>query len=121
MTPQEKNVFGKLFAKTELASQKVDLANLQSVVKLEDNAFKLKEKALGSVKKVSELIATVKANTASASKAFELVINEVDALEIQAKELGLSLPNDARLARDSAKREATQFSELNNKINSVKF
>lgn len=121
MTPQEKNVFGKLFTKTELANHKVDLASLQSVNKLEDNAFKLKDKTLGSVKRLSELIATVKANTVSATKSFELVINEVDALEKQAKELGLSLPNDARLARDSAKREFMQFSELNKKINSLNF
>jgi hypothetical protein len=33
MTPQEKNVFGKLFTKTELASQKVDLA--KSITEIE--------------------------------------------------------------------------------------
>jgi hypothetical protein len=32
MTPQEKNVFGKLFAKTELASQKVELGLTQDIV-----------------------------------------------------------------------------------------
>lgn len=113
-----KTVGNKLF-KTELASNKLELASLQSVVKLEDSAFKLKEKALASAKKISELAATVRANTSSAVKAFESVITEVDALEVQAKELGLSLPNDARLARDSAKREAAQFTELNNKVNSI--
>jgi hypothetical protein len=113
-----KSVGNKLF-KTELASHNVELANLQSVVKLEDSAFKLKDKALASAKKISELAATVRANTSSTVKAFEAVINEVDALETQAKELGLSLPNDARLARDSAKREVAQFNELNNKVNSI--
>jgi hypothetical protein len=32
MTPQEKNVFGKLFAKTELASQKIELGLTQDIV-----------------------------------------------------------------------------------------
>ena len=32
MTPQEKNVFGKLFTKTELASQKIELGLTQDIV-----------------------------------------------------------------------------------------
>ena len=32
MTPQEKNVFGKLFAKTELASKKIELGLTQDIV-----------------------------------------------------------------------------------------
>lgn len=114
------NVTSKLF-KTDLATQKVELANLQSVVKLDDTAFKLKDKALASAAKAREFMASVSASSKSAINAFELVIKEVDALETQAKELGLSLPNDARLARDSAKREVMQFTDLYGKLSSIKF
>ena len=33
MTPQEKNVFGKLFAKTELGTHKIDLALIDDIDK----------------------------------------------------------------------------------------
>jgi hypothetical protein len=46
MTPQEKNVFGKLFAKTELASHKVDLASIKI---LEDDAVRM-QKGLDKLK-----------------------------------------------------------------------
>jgi hypothetical protein len=45
MTPQEKNVFGKLF-KTELASHKVDLASIKI---LEDDAVRM-QKGLDKLK-----------------------------------------------------------------------
>jgi len=38
MTPQEKNVFGKLFAKTELASQKVELGIVDDIAKISADA-----------------------------------------------------------------------------------
>jgi len=117
----EKLVFNKLFKKEELATVKVELANLQSVIKLDDSAFKIKDKALSSSTKLKELIASVSANCKSAINAFELVIKEVDVLETQAKDLGLALPNDARIARDSAKRESMQFSELFKNVSSIKF
>ena len=57
MTPQEKNVFGKLFTKTELASHKVDLALVDDIKKmyaplggkflsLESDLFEVKKKML---------------------------------------------------------------------------
>jgi hypothetical protein len=117
----EKLVFKSLFGKTELASQKIELATLQSVTKLDDTAFKIKDKALASTSKLKEFIATASINSSEAVKAFELVIKEVDTLETQARDLGLGLPNDARIARDSAKRESSQFAQLNKSISSIKF
>ncbi len=46
MTPQEKNVFGKLFTKTELGTHKIDLGVLQDI----DNVLKL----TNNLKKQSE-------------------------------------------------------------------
>ena len=44
MTPQEKNVFSKLFTKTELGSHKVDLALFDDIKKSVLMAKELKEK-----------------------------------------------------------------------------
>jgi hypothetical protein len=44
MTPQEKNVFGKLFTKTELGTHKVDLALFDDIKKAVLTAKDLKEK-----------------------------------------------------------------------------
>lgn len=57
MTPQEKNVFGKLFAKTELGTHKVDLGLVDDIKKmyaplggkflsLESDLFEVKKKML---------------------------------------------------------------------------
>ena len=39
MTPQEKNVFGKLFTKTELGTHKIDLAAIDDINKILDGAL----------------------------------------------------------------------------------
>jgi hypothetical protein len=116
----EKLVNNALFGKTELSTQKVELANLQSVVKLDDTAFKIKDKALASAKKAQDFLIDVSNNSNAAISAFNAVIAEVDTLEKQAADLGLSLPNDARVARDSAKRELSQFTELKSKVSGIK-
>ena len=57
MTPQEKNVFGKLFTKTELGTHKIDLALVDDIKKmyaplggkflsLESDLFEVKKKML---------------------------------------------------------------------------
>lgn len=67
MTPQEKNVFGKLFAKTELASQKVDLA-------LNDDVQKNYNSAIAARKKSADVYFTAK-------KAIENAITEIKSLK----------------------------------------
>jgi len=46
MTPQEKNVFGKLFTKTELAKHEIDLSSIKI---LEDDAVRM-QKGLDKLK-----------------------------------------------------------------------
>jgi hypothetical protein len=52
MTPQEKNVFSKLFAKTELASQKVELGLIDDLNKALDES----QEVLGGLKKDNQRI-----------------------------------------------------------------
>jgi hypothetical protein len=89
MTPQEKNVFGKLFAKTELASHKVDLAltddiksEIQKYKGLKDNVDKAKNKAKDMIIAYTDNIRVAYQN---AQNAVELI----NQLETKAKELGL--------------------------------
>ena len=107
--------------KTELAKHEVKLASLQNIIKLDDAALKLKDKALAIVKKAKDSLIDASNNTNNVISAFEKIIVEVDALEKSVKDLGVELPNEARIARDSAKREISQFSELKNKVSSIKF
>jgi hypothetical protein len=67
MTPQEKNVFGKLFTKTELATQKVDLA-------LNDDVQKNYNSAIAARKKSADVYFTAK-------KAIENAITEIKSLK----------------------------------------
>lgn len=114
------DIFKKIEDKTELASQEVSLATYQSYVKLDDAALKSKDKSLAVVKKAKDSLIDASNNINATIIAFTNVISEIDALEKQAKDLGLPIPNDARVARDSAKRELSQFNELKTKVNSVK-
>lgn len=117
-----KTVYNKLFTeKVELAKHEVELASLQNVIKLDDAALKLKDKALTVTQKAKESLSIAISNSSQTITAFEKVIVEVDALEKSAKDLGIALPNEARLARESAKREISQFTELKNKVSSIKF
>jgi len=52
MTPQEKNVFGKLFTKTELGTHKVDLALLDDLRKMANTSSKLNAENINLIDKV---------------------------------------------------------------------
>lgn len=89
MTPQEKQIFSKLFAKTELASHKVDLAltddiksEIQKYKGLKDNLDKAKNKAKDMIIAYTDNIRVAYQN---AQNAVELI----NQLETKAKELGL--------------------------------
>jgi len=116
-------IIADITAKVEakLANQKVELASLQGVIKLDDAAFKLKDKSLAVTQKVKESLSIAISNLGQTVSAFEKVIAEVNALEKSAKDLGIALPNDARISRDSASREISQNNDLKNKLSSLKF
>ena len=85
MTPQEKNVFGKLFTKTELGTHKVDLALVDDIKKmyaplggrflsLESDLFDVKKRMLDLKKEFEQ--ASVKIEQAN-KMAKDLGANEV--------------------------------------------
>lgn len=83
MTPQEKNVFSKLFTKTELATQKIDLSSIKI---LEEDNLRMKKgedklKSLRAEMKKTYLDAIDGANTNYGNfkqKAKELGLNPDD-------------------------------------------
>jgi hypothetical protein len=87
MTPQEKNVFGKLFSKTELASHKVELAlldNIESDVlangKAKDSARQLIRDAFSNIAKAADLYTNIEKrqqNIKSNSDKFKTTIKEL--------------------------------------------
>jgi aconitase A len=113
-----KHVFEKIakLEKTELSEVKVDLATLQSINKLDDIALKNKDKALAAVKKANDAKINAQNIVSATISSFEAVLNEGATLQKQAKDLGLSLPNDVNLALTSATRELAQFQDLRNKL-----
>jgi hypothetical protein len=103
MTPQEKNVFGKLFTKTELASQKVDLAGVAELNKFVtslstalDKVNSNRQKLGANLRDIDKIKTDLKINYNTAlenKKAIDLGIKNAEILlnEIvkQAKDLGI--------------------------------
>lgn len=91
MTPQEKNVFGKLFTKTELASHKVELAlldNIESDVlangKAKDSARQLIRDAFSNIAKAADLYTNIE-------KRQQNIKSNGDRFKATIKELGLEV------------------------------
>ena len=94
MTPQEKQVFSKLFTKTELGTHKVDLAVTDDIKKLITEANNLKNQyngaanaAVNNLKEAKRLAINWRDNL---SQANNLIIN----LTQKANELGIDIPKE---------------------------
>lgn len=91
MTPQEKNVFGKLFAKTELGTHKIDLGLIDDLKALTSgtdkgaNYYSDVKTSLNNVMKVAQQ-SEMKLNSEISN-----INNLLDKIEKQAKDLGLDI------------------------------
>ena len=115
-------IIEKITAKVEakLASHKADLASLPRVNVLNDAAFKFKDKTTNASNNVKQALVDLNNLLSQSINNFNKVVAEVDAVEEAAKELGFPLPNEAKTARDSAKMEISQQTQLKNKVSSFK-
>jgi hypothetical protein len=119
MTPQEKNVFGKLFTKTELASQKIELAVTDDIKKLITEANNLKNQyngaataAVNNLKEAKRLAGNWRDNL---SQANNLIIN----LTQKANELGIDIPKEVLNYKEltvKGSKDADNYVKLINKI-----
>jgi hypothetical protein len=106
---------------TELSIHNIELATVQSIDKLDVNAFKLRDKSQVNVKKAKDALINASNAISDTISAFEKVVAEVDILEKQAKDLGIGLPTEARRSKDSAVRELGNLKSLSAAINAAKF
>jgi len=104
----------------ELESQEITLASLPRVNTLNDAALKFNEKITSASNNVKQAIVDLNNLLSQSINNFNKVVYEVDDIEKATKELGLPLPNEAKVARDAAKKEITQQTQLKNKVSSFK-
>ena len=114
MTPQEKNVFSKLF-KTELGTHKIDLALVDDVKNLYENANKIYAQNGDLLSKYAQAL----------EKAFQLAaddykkaLDKFNQLEKSGKDLGIDLPQD--IIKLKSLIEFGLKDSLNSKSNAVK-
>jgi hypothetical protein len=119
MTPQEKNVFRKLFTKTELGTHKIDLAVTDDIKKLINEANNLKNQyngaaaaAVNNLKEAKRLAGNWRDNL---SQANNLIIN----LTQKANELGIDLPKEVLNYKEvvtKGVKDADNYVKIINKI-----
>ena len=94
MTPQEKNVFGKLFTKTKLGTPKVELGAVQDFDKMTNDFFKKSQVFESSVQKVEQSIKGMQGSFIELQKKSSELDAMYQKLKKQALDLGVSLPNE---------------------------
>jgi hypothetical protein len=115
MTPQEKNVFGKLFANTELSSHKIELARISvdEIKKSYEAVQTARNESTASLRKATEAATSIESSAKSLSvksgeflKNYEVFMNDVKALglEIPANLQGLN-----KVVNDDVKLSAKLF------------
>jgi len=99
----EKIVMNALFGKTELATQKIELADLASFEK----AIAAAETSLDAVTpaktKAKDGLLIFKLKAGESMRAFDAVLTQHAELQSLAKKIGLELPPNAKAAVDRAK------------------
>ena len=99
MTPQEKNVFGKLFTKTELGTHKIDLALIDDLTKSLNKSKASYKEFNDSFQKFVDFRRLVILEGEQYSKDANQMINLYENVSKQAKELGLDF-NSTQIAKD---------------------
>lgn len=126
MTPQEKNVFGKLFTKTELGSHNVELGLIDDINKVKIEANKSEDAAVSEISKaLGYLDNSVKLLDKAILNSKE-VLAQIDKAKVMAKDLGIELPNNIeapyKYYQDSIKSYDVMkntISGFSSKINSI--
>ena len=115
MTPQEKNVFGKLSTKTELGSHNIELARISvdEIRKSYEAVQTARNESTASLRKATEAATSIESSAKSLSvksneflKNYEVFMNDVKALglEIPANLQGLN-----KIVNDDVKLSAKLF------------
>ena len=106
MNPEVKKIGNKLFDKVELASQKVELADLTSFQKSVANAETALDKVSPSRQKAKDALTGYKVDALSSLNAYNNVLEQYAELQKLAKQIGLELPPNAKADFDRATYQA---------------
>jgi hypothetical protein len=102
----EKLVNNALFGKTELATQKVELADLASFEKSVASAETALDKVVPARTKAKDALTGYKMDALSALRAYDDVLTQYAELQKLAKQIGLEMPSNAKANFDRAKYQA---------------
>ncbi len=102
MTPQEKQVFSKLFPKTELGTHKVDLALIDDLNKLINESKSNYKEFNDSFNKMNDFRKLVLIEGDRYVSSSEKLIDIYQKISVQAKDLGINFTNtnEAKSVRD---------------------
>lgn len=115
----EKLVFNKLFKKEELATQKVELADLASFQKAVANAETALDKVVPARTKAKDALTGYKVDALSSLRAYDNVLTEYAELQKLAKQIGLELPANAKADFDRAKFQADVAKKRYNSVDKL--
>lgn len=105
---------------TELSKHEIELASLGRVNVLNDAALKFNDRTTASINNAKQSLVDLNNLLSQSINNFLKVVTEVDAVEKAAKDLGFPLPAEASKARDIAKMQMNQQSDLKKKVSSIK-
>ncbi len=112
----EKLVNNALFGKTELASVKVELADLASFKKAVGTAETILDKVVPSRTKAKDALTGYKVDALNSLRAYDDVLTQYAELQKLARQIGLELPPNAKADFDRA---TFQASVAKKRFNSV--
>ena len=92
----EKLVNEALFGKTELASQKIELADLASFKKAVGTAETILDKVVPSRTKAKDALTGYKVDALNSLRAYDDVLTQYAELQKLARQIGLELPPNAK-------------------------
>jgi hypothetical protein len=99
----EKLVFSSLFKKEELATQKIELADLASFQKAVSSAETALDKVAPSKTKAKDALLAYKLDAKASFSAYDNVLIQYAELQKLARQIGLELPPNAKADFDRAK------------------
>ena len=102
----EKLVMNSLFGKTELASVKIELADLASFQKAVSSAETFLDKVAPAKSKAKDALTAYKIDALNSLASYNDVLKQYDELQKLARQIGLELPPNAKADFDRATYQA---------------
>ena len=124
MTPQEKNVFGKLFTKTELRTHSVKLGVLQDTEKAITEYFNSTDTANSKIKGAIASLREAENFVKKSVEKSNVLLKLKSEIEKQAKDLGIDVNNiqsykDLNIALSDSKEYKSYGDKLNKVISTL--